>query len=369
MNELNAFSVLVTENCNLACKYCYEITNGGMGHNKNRMTEEIARDSVHFMFDHAKQSPDIAVSFFGGEPTLAPDIIDIMCTTGKELSKKHDKPFFASMITNATIMNENLYGVLKKHRDIWQSTQLSIDGPEEIQDEYRVTKGGDGSFALIKKALPYWKALYGKNLNIHGVLNKKSIPKLFDSYLYFRHVWKEDALWWIPAKSTEYDDEDFIAYDQQLGKITQYILQRVRRERDVREINYYAPLNRALNDKHERGKPCGAGMNYCAITAKGEIWPCHHFYFIDKKREMYMGNIYDGVDLARKRIWDAYDDSDMRGCDGCPQTSCFRCPAENFEENGSPFSQIKGSHCRFMMIDYKYQEIIREQLNIMGLRS
>lgn len=361
--DFSAFSLLLTENCNLACKYCYETT--GTGHKNKNMSVETALKAVRFMFD--QKNEEVVVSFFGGEPTLMPEIIDLICKEGKRLSKIYNKPFYAGMITNATNMSEKLYNILRDHLDVWQSTQLSIDGPKEIQDMYRVTKSGKGSFARIEKNVPYWKALYDQNkLNIHGVLNKYSIPKLYDSFKFFREEWNVEKLWFLPAKGLDYTSEDVSLYERELKKIYEYVMEHARRTHTVDEIAFYAPLDRALRDG-KMGKPCGAGDNYCTITSDGDVWPCHHFYFIDPDKNLYLGNIFEGIDKGKKLIWEQYDADDMIGCEDCPHGTCYRCIAENYEEYGTPFTQIKGYHCEFMLIDFKYQQMIKKELIEMGL--
>lgn len=366
MVKFSNYSVLVTENCNLACKYCYEVTSSG--HKNKKMNEKTAEDAVYFMFEQVKDDEDvkeITVSFFGGEPTLMPSIIDIMCSKGKELSKEYNKHFYASMITNATNMNKKLYDVLKKHNDIWQSTQLSIDGPYDIQDEYRVTKANKGSFHLIQKNMPYWKELYGDRLNIHGVINPNSVGRLYESFLFFREEWNVPKLWFLPSKA-DWTDEHIELYERELEKIYNYVLEKVKLNNNTEEVSNYAPLDRALRDG-AMGKPCGAGESYCTITSDGGIWPCHHFYFIDHKEELKLGSIYSDVDQNKKRLWDEYDVSDLIGCEECSHPACYRCIAENYEKYKNPFVQIKGKHCAFMLLDHKYQQKLRKELEKMGL--
>lgn len=327
------------------------------------MTKDIAIKSVEWMFEQSGDN-GVSICFFGGEPTLQPDIIDVMCIKGKELAAKLKKPFSVSIITNATIMNETLYNIIQSHLDIWNSCQLSVDGPREIQDENRITKSGKGTFDTIEANLAYWKALFGNKLNVHGVLNKSSIPRLFDSYKYFREVWNEPILWFLPAKNLDYTDEDVELYDREMGKIYNYIMNIVRKTGDLQEIKNYAPLDRALrNGKPD--KPCGAGESYCSITASGDIYPCHHFYYYDTNKETLLGNIYDGVSASKKRVWDEYDNSDMKGCEDCEHNHCYRCIAENYEANQTPFSQEKGFHCKFMLIDLKYQRLIIDEVSKM----
>ncbi|MBK7107474.1 MAG: 4Fe-4S cluster-binding domain-containing protein [Ignavibacteriae bacterium] len=369
IRPFGAYSLLVTENCNLACKYCYERCNGGVGHTNSRMTKEVAKKAVEFMFDQVanERNPRVTISFFGGEPTLEMDIIDFVCTYGKELSKSRNISFGVGIITNATCMNEKAYNIFKKHLDIFESCQLSIDGPEDIQDENRVTKAGKGSFYLIQKYIKHWKELFKQKLNIHGVLNKDTIPELYNSYLFFREKWDVERLWFIPAKDERYTEEDVEKYSNELNKVYEYVMEYTRKNNNTREISNYAPLDRSLRMGGKPGKPCGAGDNYCSITATGEIYPCHHMYFIDNDSETKLGSIYDGVDLSKKALWAFYDSSDLKGCENCDHPSCYRCIAENLEQNGTPFVQITGLHCSFMKVDLFYQNKIREELIQMGL--
>ena len=366
MGGFSTYGLLLTEDCNLGCKYCYERL--ASGHNKNQMSQQVATRFVEYAFDEAVRSgqKSVTVSFFGGEPTLMPGIIDLICTQSKNFSVQTGVGFSAGIITNATNMNRELYRVLHAHLDIWTSTQLSIDGPQDIQDLSRVTKNGGGSFALIERNMPYWRELYGNDrLNIHGVLVPETIGRLFESFLFFREEWGVEQLWFLPAKS-EWEARHVSEYERELEKICQYILQKVTASNSLDEANHYAPLNRAMSSG-ARGKPCGAGETYCTVSANGDIWPCHHFYFIDNGGGLRLGNVFEGVDSGRQRIWLEYDESDMVGCSDCDHASCYRCIAENYERHGSPFVQIKDDHCEFMLVDQKIQKKLKQELVAMGL--
>jgi uncharacterized protein len=273
------------------------------------------------------------------------------------------------MITNATIMNKKLYDIIKKNIDIFQSCQLSIDGTKDIQDKYRVYKNGSGTFDTISKNISYWKELFKNGLNIHGVLNKNSIPYLYDSYIFFIDKWNVKRLWFIPAKDVDFDNNDVEIYKQQIEKIYNYIMSIVEKTRDISEIQNYAPLDRALRNNPSRPKPCGAGNNYATITADGEIYPCHHLYFVDSRKETKIGDVFIGYNPNKKLIWDAYDDSDMIGCDDCKHNSCYRCFAENYEKYLTPFKQIRDYHCGFMMIDFYFQNKIKEDLKRLNISN
>lgn len=362
MSGLETYCILLSENCNFACTYCYERC--GKGHTAKNLTQEVADASLEYIFANSPQG--ITLSLFGGEPTLNPEMIDYICTRGKEMAKQQNKPFFVGMITNGSLMTERLYNILSKHLDVFTDVQLSIDGKAETQNVTRVLKDGSGSFDMVAKNIPYWKALF-KNVSVHGVLSHDNMSELYENYLFFREEWGVERLWFLPAKDERYSQEDIDIYDEQLGKIKDYVMDKVRTNNSIDEVRFYQPLDKALMDMGQAPKPCGAGAGYQVITVDGGIWPCHHLYYVDDEADTKLGDVYNGIDKGRQRLWTDYDSDDMIGCEDCDHPNCFRCPAENYEHNGSPFIQITGTHCGFMLSDLKYQREIREELREMGL--
>ena len=174
----NSASFLVTEDCNLACKYCFE------KHNKNYMTKEIARKGLDFICNNAiKEKQDhFHAMIFGGEPLLNLDVVEEIFKYGIELAEKNNIQFTTSIVTNATIMNDKVKRIIKTYKDKAKlSVQLSIDGVKEVQDAYRVTKNGKGSFNIVEKNVPIWKDIFKDNiyaLSIHGCCNRDTLKYL-----------------------------------------------------------------------------------------------------------------------------------------------------------------------------------------------
>ena len=92
---------------------------------------------------------------------------------GIKLADKNGARFTAGLITNATLMNDEIFDLLKEYKDkIGMSCQLSVDGIQPVHDMYRVTRNGKGSFHMIEKNIPRFKRAYADKpqlLHIHGV--------------------------------------------------------------------------------------------------------------------------------------------------------------------------------------------------------
>lgn len=365
---------LVTEKCNLACKYCFE---PGMG-KKETMTKEVVQSALKFLFNNANTITDgerkVGVTLFGGEPTLVPDIIEEIFEYGCLLRDKYKIPFSVDMITNATMLPDKLYNIFAKYRDeVNFSVQLSVDGIEEVQNMYRVTKSGKGSYHLVDKTIPKYKKLFKdspRQLSIHGCSNKKTLPYLYENYMFFKYKLGLNRIWFLPVMEEEWDDNDVELYKTELGKIYNHVMEIVKRENSIDEVEHYAPLDRCkrgIGKQFRPNKPCGAGTNYCTITAKGELYPCHQIYFKDSNNDTLIGNIYSGADDDRRRLFLEYDSNDLSCPNDCDHAHCYRCIAVNWVLSKSILTQKRGNYCDIMKVDQYYQIKMRGELETMGL--
>ena len=359
-------SFLVTENCNLRCKYCFE------KHNTNIMTEEVAYKALEMLSDNAVQEHEreFHAMIFGGEPFLNIDLIDKIFHKGEDLAKEKDLRFTVSIITNATIFNDEIKSVLDWHKDSSNITlQLSIDGDKETQDEYRVTVDGHGSFNLVEKNVPKFLEIFRgeeHKVCIHGCVNKKTISKMYDNFMFFRNKWNAQNIWFLPVMEEKWEEEDVKIYEEQLGKIYNYIKEKLVETMDPDIIDIYAPLDRCMN-KFFATKPCGAGDNFITVTANGNLYACHQMYFNDPEQKTKIGDVFNGIDEEKRKPFVEYKSSDINCDKNCKNVNCYRCIAANFVYNGDILKQIKGNYCKLMSVDKMYQDFLRKDIEQLGL--
>lgn len=366
-----AASFLLTENCNLRCKYCFEKAN------RQGMSMRTLQTGMKFLYENAKAmgSSSVEVCLFGGEPTLRADLIEEACRYRRVLEAEGSNiTVNLQIITNATNMTKELEWTLREeirmNRPI--HIQLSVDGPEDIQNLNRVTESGAGSWDMVAKAVPKWIDIYKtipQSLSVHGCLQPDTIHRLFESFMYFRKEWGREMLWFLPVCEAPWTAEHVAVYGEQLEKITDFLIAEMKKTGDPGTLLAYAPLDRCTRDATHPGTPCGAGKTYCTITADGSIWPCHNFYFGDSDREMCLGNVWDGVDDDARRIFLEYSSEDLDCPRDCDHGACFRCIAVNHTVNGNMFSQVRGHYCDMMKQDQRCQKKAKEAIDKMGLTS
>jgi len=359
-------SLLLSEDCNLACKYCFELGK----RNRKHMTEEVAVKAVDFLYQNAieDEGGSVGYTMFGGEPLLKTNILNKVVEQSLKMRDKTNIPFAFTIITNGTIMTDEVYNSLRWYNknNIPYNLQLSVDGIREYHDINRVTRSNRGSFDIIEGNVERFKEAVGsiKNINVHGALNKETLPGMYEGYKYFTEAWGIPATWFMPINGNFWDEKDVEIYEQQLTLIANDILRKMEETKNFIYLEDYAPLNKALSPKSPPHTPCGAGKNYCVITAAGDTHPCHQFYFDEPGEDSRTGNIWDGIKPKKNRLFENYSAEDMY-CSidrDCQNTDCYRCIASFYANTGTILATEYGPRCDMMTIDDKITNEFRKIL-------
>lgn len=144
--KLDEFHLTIcpTMACNFNCPYCFEESKSG------KMDEETQNNIVSFVEHHINEYKinKFSVTWFGGEPLLAIDVIESLSKKLIELSNKHNLEYTAGIITNGYFFNQETVDLLEKY--LVKSAQITLDGPsEESHDATRHLKNGQGTYNTI----------------------------------------------------------------------------------------------------------------------------------------------------------------------------------------------------------------------------
>lgn len=168
--------------CNLACKYCYYLEKNNLYQNSNHhlmsdeMLEQFTREYIE-----AQTMPQVLFTWHGGEPLMRS--IDFY-KKALALQKKyaHGKQIDNVIQTNGTLLTDEWCEFFAKNH--WL-VGISIDGPQEYHDHYRVTPAGKPSWekvmqgiSLLKKHRVEWNAM--------AVVNAYNAEHPLEFYHFFR---------------------------------------------------------------------------------------------------------------------------------------------------------------------------------------
>ncbi len=171
--------LMPTEACNFRCVYCYE------DFQYKRMEPSVARGVMNLLSRRTPGLDTLTLSWFGGEPLLASDIMEEVLRHVRLLQRQYPSFQLSSDVTsNGYLLSRELFerflelGVL--------SYQISFDGPREWHDRKRVLAGGKGTYDRIWQNLLALRSVPGEftiMVRLHADRdNAASLPAFIDDY-------------------------------------------------------------------------------------------------------------------------------------------------------------------------------------------
>jgi uncharacterized protein len=135
-----------TEQCNFRCTYCYEDFELG------RMHPDVITGIKTLIENRMPNLKHLKISWFGGEPLFAKDIVFDISTHINNLREKYSSLVYSSsMSTNGSLLNSETFRKLASLGI--RSYQISLDGDEEMHNQSRISAGGKGTFDRIWRNL------------------------------------------------------------------------------------------------------------------------------------------------------------------------------------------------------------------------
>jgi len=163
---LNIMYLLLTDGCNFKCKYCFEEIPSLKNFTSCKMNRETAEKAIEkFSQLRRKYGNDeiiTVINLYGGEPLLNKDVIYFSIVKIKKLINLGYLPQNTQIVltTNGSLVTTRLAKFLAQHE---VSVGLSIDGPIECNDKYRISKNKKSAFELAYKG---YKILTRSNVEV-----------------------------------------------------------------------------------------------------------------------------------------------------------------------------------------------------------
>jgi uncharacterized protein len=271
----------VTNQCNLACTYCYEYSDDKISKTEGKpkyMSKDIAESSIDMLIAEAAGRRGIHVTFFGGETLLNFPVLRSTVEYAKRKASEAGKEIEFSLTTNATLLTEEIIRFLSDHHI---GVTVSIDGDKEMNDRMRVFHDGRGSYDIIAPKIK--QLLKGHRTNSIGARVTLS-SGVNDVVRIFRHLTSElgfDAVGFSPATASP--DRLYHIGPQKMDNILGSFATLAWEYRD-NAVNGrqhgFTNVSDTLKELHSgvsKAYPCGAGLGLLGVGTGGDISLCHRF--------------------------------------------------------------------------------------------
>ena len=276
------YHIILTERCNLKCKYCYE-----------KSMEEF-ENGLEKKWDYDKSSPvDSEVSieklkkflkpedtliFYGGEPL-------VMLEKFKEIMDNVDCRFCIQ--TNGIFLEK----IPKKYLIKLDKMLVSIDGTKERDTE---NKG----FGHYEKILSNLETIRKEGYN--GEIVARMVISKSDLYKQVKHILELDLFdsvhWQIDAGFYKNDFnkgkfEKFVKeYNESLSKLVKFWKEELKKGKVVKLYPFLGVFDSLFYGKKTK-LPCGSGYANFTITTKGDLSACP---IMNSVKNFYCGNLIEG---------------------------------------------------------------------------
>ena len=170
--------------CNLACRYCFYLDKDKFfpDSERYRMPDDVLEEFVR-QYSTSQNTPEVNFAWQGGEPTLLGvdffrKVVDLQqrYAAGKRITNAFQ--------TNATLLDDEWAGFFKEHNFL---VGVSIDGPAELHDHFRVDPQGAGSWERVVAGIRRLQA-HGAEFNALCCVNAVNSKEPLRVYRCFKEL-------------------------------------------------------------------------------------------------------------------------------------------------------------------------------------
>jgi uncharacterized protein len=168
--------------CNLDCKYCFFLTKEALYPGSSfRMAIDTQRTYIR-QYIHAQRVPEVQIAWQGGEPTLMGIEFFERAVKFARQYKKFGTRINHTIQTNGVLLDDTWCEFIHDNDFL---VGLSLDGPQEIHDVFRVDKGGQPTFNRVLRAANLLKK-HQVEFNILCTIHSANGDRPLDVYRFFR---------------------------------------------------------------------------------------------------------------------------------------------------------------------------------------
>lgn len=359
---------IVTQNCQLACKYCYLVGKNSEG----RMQFQTAKQIIDCILADKKISStdSVVFDFIGGEPLLEIDLIsNIIEYAYSELMQRNHKwkdSFRIRITTNGILYDDSSFqNFLNKYKNRL-TINISIDGSKAKNDLNRIFPSGIGSYDKIINNVKLWVKQF-PDATTNMVISHKDLSLVDESLRHLINLGIK-SIEVNPVEQNVWVEGDDTIFEDQLICFVDYIID----NHLWRDLN----ISFLLGPRDERA-PRGSLATPCgdlalSVDAKGNFYSCIRFakYSLSNRKPLIVGNIHTGIIHNRLRpLMLLYRDIiSPEICKDCEiNASCKLCPADSYDDNinGTLFSKMTYA-CKMSKAKVKAKNYYYNKLKMLG---
>lgn len=312
--------LLLTDQCNFRCDYCFVENAIPPLYSFSQMTKKTAKAALDLFAKCVARNPQghqpkgETIIFYGGEPLLNKKVFKFALEYIQLLKEKEGlpPPIKVALNTNGSLIDEEVSELIVKHN---VRPSISLDGPQEIQDQFRKGISGRGTFA---ETIRGYRLLQAKKVpvSISCTIGPHNIERLEEVFQWFVEDLAVQGLGFNLLLNTP----QFMADTEYAKRATEKIIRcyEIARKHGIYEDRMMRKVKAFVH-----GKPhfidCGGCGRQIVVAPDGQIGLCHAYL---GSRKYFVGNVPKDFNPLKHRD---FIDWSQRSPINMPQ--CFDCEA------------------------------------------
>jgi len=261
-------------------------------------------------------NPIAHVTFFGGETLLNFPVLQKTIAYARQRAAELGKQVDFSLTTNGTLLKPEVIEFLAENR---VGVTISIDGPKEVQDKFRVFHNGSGSYDVVA---PKIKELLKRHTSRPIGARVTLTSGKMDVKRIYKHLTEDIGFWEVgfapvttaPNRGHALSDR---GYDEMLEQFSDLAYEFL--EASVQNRHHgFSNVKETLEELHKgvsKAFPCGAGLGLLGVATDGDVALCHRFAGSDSHK---LGTVRDGIDRdAQRAFLESHHIADKTDCSTC----------------------------------------------------
>lgn len=309
--------------CNLACEYCFYLKKSALYPEtpRHRMSEAVLEELVRQVMQDGAEA--LSFGWQGGEPTLLG--LDFF-RQAVEFQKRYGRSGQSvgnGLQTNGLLLDESWAGLFTEHNFL---IGLSLDGPPEIHDTYRRSRGGEPTG---EKVVQTARMLLRNQVEVNAlcVVNDLSVRHPDEIYDFFKSLGLR-YMQFIPCVETDSQNPASPtpysvpagAYGEMLCRLFDRWLKDFKNGVPTTSIRWFDSLFYTyvgmIAPECTLMPECGC---YVVVEHNGDVYACDFFV----EPEWKLGNLMEGsllemLNSPREREFGAMKGRLPEGCPECP---------------------------------------------------
>lgn len=319
--------LVVAQECNLACSYCYA-AGGGFGQPPRQMSAATMRRGLERLLPLAGER--LTLSFFGGEPLLNFPLLEEAVRFAGHLAAETGRALSFALTTNGTLFDEARLAFIERQIDY---LAVSLDGDVQANGG-RVFHDGRPAFPVILENLARLRQR-GIPFSLRATVTPANVGQAVATVDFLAGLGAQSVRL-LPAQGANWSASDRQRLRQVMVDINRRGLQALLAGEPPAACEHALRLAAQKVAGHDAERPCLAGGGILAMAADGVLYPCEHFVGVEA---MAMGHVDGYPNAHSRRIAERFAAATTALRPRCRQCAVRdacggQCYAEAYWENG-----------------------------------